>query len=499
MQTNSRRLVKNTIFSLLARGAELGAGFITIILAARYLGIEIFGEYAFIRAIVFMLAPMINFGIERILIRDISIRKSRASVLVCSGLALNLSVGISLCIIAIIVSHIFRETAFFPISVFAIAIIAQMLQVMTKTISSVYVAYEKIYFDLIATIISRSLIIILFIIIAYCDMNGKYFFHAFAFANATAFIFSIIILEMKFIRPVWSINSGLIAYLIKQSFPIAVAVFMIQGYNNIFVFFLKLLRDTIEVSLFQAPQRIIQQCLVLPRSFLFAYVPTLSRMAQEGQSLSTLRDTYRRMVKYIFIFTLPASVFVTAFADEFVFLAFGSDFSKAAAPLKILIWAINLLFINMLLDFILTSMRKQNILIVSNGLCLAVSSALGFIFVQKYGYFGACWATLLSYVILVITNFYFVSKHLGLIPVHLIVLKPILCCSVLGAILLEYSDNIHMVILIITGLLIYTVLLFLMRTFTHEELSFLKHGVIIKLKRRLNGLFCFPEKNNKRR
>lgn len=475
-------IIKNSLFSLIARGAELAAGFVTIILAARYLGIEAFGEFAFTRAIVFVLAPLINFGVLRILIRDISVEKSQASDLVCSGLVLNLLIGIPLSIVAIIVPHLFYESAFFPISVFAIAIIAQLLQVMTRTVSSVFIAYEKISFDLIATIISRSLIIIFFIIVVYFDMNGISFFYALAIANAVAFIVSIIIMLLKFIRPVWSINSGLIAYLIKQSFPVAVATFMTQGYNNIFVFFLKLLRDSVEVSLFQAPHRIIQQCLLIPLSFFFAYVPTLSRMAREGQSLTALQDAYCRILKYIFILTLPASLFVTAFADQLILLAFGPDFSKAAVPLQILIWAINLLFINMLLDFILTSMRKQNLLTVSNGLCLAVSSSLGFILVQKYGYFGACWATLLSYVILVVCNFYFVSKHLGLIPVHRIAIKPILCCSVLGAILFGYSDRINMIILILTGLLIYTALLFFVKTFTKEELSLFKHAFTWKLK-----------------
>lgn len=482
MQTNTRRVTTNTIFSLLARGTELAAGLITVILAARYLGVEAFGEFAFIRAIVFVLAPLINFGVLRILIRDISVEKSKTSDFVCSGLVLNLLIGISLSIIATIVSYIFYESAFFPIFVFTIAIIGQLLRVMTKTVSSVFIAYEKISFDLIATIISRSLIVIFFIIIVYFNMHGIGFFYALAIAEAVAFIVSIIIMQLKFIHPVWSFNCKLIAYLIKQSFPVAVATFMTQSYNNIFVFFLKLLKDTVEVSLFQAPQRIIQQCLMIPRSFFFAYVPTLSRMAREGQSLTALQDAYCRILKYIFILTLPASLFVTAFADQLILLAFGPDFSKAAVPLQILIWAINLLFINILLDFILTSMRKQNLLTVSNGLCLAVSSSLGFILVQKYGYFGACWATLLSYVILVVCNFYFVSKHLGLIPVHRIAVKPILCCSVLGAILFGYSDRINMIILILTGLLIYTALLFFMKTFTKEELSLFKHAFTWKLK-----------------
>ncbi len=477
------KVVKNTIFSLLARGTELGAGFITIILAARYLGIEAFGEYAFIRAMAFVITPLINFGTERILIRDISVDKSQASFLVCSGLVLNLSIGIFVCIIALIASRIFYESQFFPGSTIIVAIIAQMLQVMTKTIGAVFVAREKIVFDLMATIISRSLIILFFILVACFNMQGRFFFHAFAFANGAGFIFSVIMLKIKFAGSLWAISFSLTGYVIRQSFPLALATFMIQGYDNIFVFYIRLLRDIVEVSIYQAPQRIIQQCLMVPRSFFFAYIPTLSRMAKKGQPILTLLNTYHTIFKYIVIFTLPVSVFATVFADRFIFIFFGPEFADAAYCLQILIWAINLLFINMLMDFLMTSMRKQNFLIVSNALCLTTSSTIGYVLVQEFGYFGACWATLLSYVVLIACNFYFVSKYLGLIPVHRIAIKPVLCCMALAGFLFEYSDNINIITLIILGSIIYIGLLFLFKTFTHKELNSLKYGFIIKFKK----------------
>ena len=390
-------------------------------------------------------------------------------------------------------SRLFYESAFFPFSVFNVAITAHLLGVMTKTVNSAFIAYEKNYFDLITTIISSFLIIILVSSIVFFDMTGVFFFYAFALANLMGFIVSIII-KQKFISPIWIINFRLIAYLIKQSFPIAITTFMTQGYNNIFVFFLKLLRDTAEVSLFQAPQRIIQQCHMIPRALLLAYAPTLSRLARDGQSFVALQNATCMILKYIFIFTLPVSLFITTFADQFILLAFGPDFFKAAVPLQILVWAINLLFVNILLDFILTSMRKQNLLTISNGLCLAVSSSIGFVLVFKCGYLGACWATLLSFVVLAVCNFYFVSKHLGLIPVHRIVIKPVLCCMVLGAILFEYSDKINIIIVIVLSLTIYTGLLFLFRTFTCEELNFLRHGITVKLKGPLELLVHFINK-----
>ncbi|SLM30396.1 membrane hypothetical protein [Desulfamplus magnetovallimortis] len=470
---SKKTILLNSFFSLTARLSELLAGFVTIILAARFFGVEGFGEFAFIRAVCFILAPVITFGVFPILVREISVDRNQSLNFFCAGLVVNLIVGIPLCLILFIVPHFFYEAGIFPKSVFLVAIAAQLFEVMTKTASSVFIAYEKIQFDLINVIISRVLIILLIIAVVWFEMPGICMFYVFAVANLVAFIISVVIVN-RLIRSVSHLNLSLIIYLVRQAFPIAIATFMTQGYNNIFVFLLKLLRDSAEVSFFQAPQRLIQPCLMIPRSLFLAYVPTLSRMAMDCHSLTLLSSVNCRILKYIFVFTLPVSLFVTAFAEQFIILAFGLDFVRATVALKILIWSINLLFVNILFDFVLTSMKKQNLLMISNALCLAASSSIGFVLVWRYGYQGACWATLLSYAVLVCSNFYFVSRDLGVIPVHRIVIKPLFASGVFAAILFLGLDEINGVILILICSVIYFTILFLLQAFTDEELGDLK-------------------------
>jgi len=475
----------NTFFSLLARGTELSSSFLTIILAARYLGVEGFGEFAVVRAISYICTPLISFGTIRILIRDISVDKNKTCELFCSGLAINLIIGLPLIIITIIVPIVTNlEFAYFPARVFAVALIAQLFYAMIKTISSVFIAYEKIYFDFIVIIISGILTIAFVILAVFFNMPGIYFFYGFALANLLAFIISLSLMNLKLVRLVWHTDYQRIKVLFKQSFPITIAIFMTEGYNNIFVFFLKMLRDTVEVSFFQAPQRIIQQSLVIPRSFFFAYVPFLSRMAAQDHPVASLRNACSMILKYIFIFTLPASMIVTAFSDQIIIMAFGPGFANSADALKILIWAINLLFVNVLLDNALTSMRKQNLLIISNGLCLIVGSIAGFVLVREYGYIGACWATLLNYSILASCNFYFVCRYIGTIPMHSIGIKPILCAIIPGMILVKFPQEIHMAVLITGSLTLYAVLLFMVRTFTQEEIQWIKQMASGKFKKR---------------
>lgn len=475
MQTKTSKVYSNTLFSLLARGTELAASFLTIILAARYLGVEAFGEFAFVRAIAYVCTPLISFGTLRILIRDISVDKGKTSPLVCSGLAINLITGLALITIGAVFPVFFSyKPVFFPVYVFSVSMAAQLFMTMLKTISSVFIAYEKIYFDLIVIIFSSLLTILFLWAVVFFKMPGVFFFYALGLANLMGFFVSISLMRLKLVPLVWMTSFKRISDLVIHSFPLMIAIFMTEGYNNIFVFFLKLFRGPAEVSFFQAPQRVIQQSLVVPRSFFFAYVPLLSRMAAQSQPEAPLKRAASVILKYIFILTLPACMGVTVFADHLILAAFGPEFLDSAKALQVLIWAINLLFVNVLLDHILTSTKRQNLLTVSNGLCLVISSVAGFLLICEYGYLGACWATLISYGVLVASNLYFVSRHLGGLPLYRIAAKPVLACIMPGMMLMKFSGEIDGILLIAGGLFSYSALLFLFQTFTKEELRLFK-------------------------
>jgi len=292
-----------------------------------------------------------------------------------------------------------------------------------------------------------------------------------ALANAVGLLLAFSILTHKFVRPKWSIKFEIIIYLLKESYPVAISTLLSQGYTYIYVFLLKAFRDLVQVSLFQVPQRIITPLMLLPRSFLMAFVPTLSRLGANSDSYSSLEYVYRQTLKYILILTLPVCICGSIYAPRIILLLFHENFAGAIASFKILIWAILPLFLNGLLDFLLTSIREQRVLIISNGLCFLMSCTLGLILVRKYGYWGASWASLVSYFGLLIVNFYFTTKYVGFIPIHRIVIRPLLSGSVMCVILMSLVNRVNMVFAVTAGILIYFALLFLFKTFTAIEIE----------------------------
>ena len=482
MEHAASRITKNSTLALIAKASEFAVGAITLILATRYLGLKTFGEYAFLSVIAFTLNPVITWGTLRILIREISIKKDKTSVFLSSGLVLNILLAIVVLVIASIIIFAFHLMSKNSIIAFYLALLSQIIMVMTKTIDTVFIAYEKMIYSFLVTFSSRIVSIIFFLMVIYYDMGIIGLFMALVAANTVGLFSAFLISTYKFVKPQWNINIRYLNYLFKESFPVAISTFMYQGYTNINVFLLKIFQDIVQISLFQAPQRIIAPLFLLPSSFMLAFVPTLSRLGSNNGSYSDLQYAYHKTMKYILIFTLPFTICGTILAPWIVLLLFGKEFSEASATFQILIWTIIPLFANVLLSFILTSIREQKVLIISGIICFIANGVLGLILVPKYGSIGASIGSLFSYVVLFGVNFYYVSKKLEFIPLHRIALQPFFAGSIMYLFIFLLVGKYNMPLLIISAFAVYFGFLFLFKTFTSDEIELFKSIIIKKRK-----------------
>ena len=67
---------------------------VSIILIARYLGVEEFGKYAFVRGIGIVVTVIIAWANLMIIIREVAVDRAKASVILTSALVLHITMGI---------------------------------------------------------------------------------------------------------------------------------------------------------------------------------------------------------------------------------------------------------------------------------------------------------------------------------------------------------------------------------------------------------------------
>jgi O-antigen/teichoic acid export membrane protein len=482
MRQGANRIAKNSVFSIIARLSEGLAGIITIILATRYLGVSNFGEYAYIRVIAFALSSIIAFGSIKILIREIAVKKEQAPAYIMSGLILSWLMTIIAGAIAALIAFA-SHLSYTTILALYIALLSQVLLVMTNILGTVFIADEKMIYDAATSIIARLLTIIFFFIVVYYKLGLMGFFVALLLANALGLFLVFLILYYKFFKLKWGFNIQNLIYIFKEAFPLALSSFLYQGYTYINVFQLKMFCDLVQVSLFQAPQRIIAPLLMVPTSFLYAAVPTLSRLAHSFDTHSSLQYAYRKMLKYIIIISIPISIYGTIDALRLVSILFGKQFSAAAISFQLLVWAIMPIFVNSLLGFLLTSMKKQRAFMISNIICLIANLAAGFILVPHYGHSGASLAFLISSFVFLMVNFYYISKYLEVVPLHRMALQPLVAGAVMFIFLFLLANKFNMAMSGISAFLIYFGVLYISGTFTPDEIELFKSAIPARFKK----------------
>ncbi|MBI4709559.1 MAG: oligosaccharide flippase family protein [Nitrospirae bacterium] len=133
-----------------------------------------------------------------------------------SGLHLNWLMSIAVSLIAVIVIFYFNLTSKNAVICLYIALLGQILKSMKNTIDSVFIAYEKMIYIFITTIINKVLYVAFLVLAIYYDTGIIGLFSSIAIANGAAFIFTLTVSSIKFAKPQWNINFRQIKNLPEQ-------------------------------------------------------------------------------------------------------------------------------------------------------------------------------------------------------------------------------------------------------------------------------------------
>jgi O-antigen/teichoic acid export membrane protein len=165
---------------------------------------------------------------------------------------------------------------------------------------------------------------------------------------------------------------------------------------------------------------------------------------------------------------------VTVLSDKIILLLYGSEFVKAADTLRILIWTMVFFPIANILGNGLIASHHQKIDLLVNSLGAVFNIALNAVLIPKYGPLGASIATVSSILFFLVIQNLFVFKKLFIIPYMKILPKPLLAAfTMITSIFLLKNWNFYMSITI--GFILYGVVLFMIRIFSHDELQLIKH------------------------
>ena len=261
---------------------------------------------------------------------------------------------------------------------------------------------------------------------------------------------------------------------IKEALPFGLTGISGMIYTYIDSVMLSLIQGNEVVGWYNAAYRLILVLLFIPNVINLAVFPKMSQYYDSSKN--SLNLIYERYFKYMIILGIPIGAGITILANKIILLIFGTGYLQSVIALQILIWTIVFTFAGAAFVQLLQSINKQLIITKISGFCVIVNIILNLVLISKFSYIGASYATVITEIILV-GYIIFASYKQGYGIEYGIVISDlfkVILATLIMSTFIWYFENLNLLLLIITGTLLYFVSLYIVKGIDEIDINLLK-------------------------
>lgn len=403
-----KRVGKNLVSLLSVRVFDVVYTFVVMAILARYFGPRLYGDYAFVMALVFVYLPIINFGVTPIMVRELSVHPDRRQEIFGAGLAFRLLLASVAVLGTVVVLPLVSLSHRLAIAL-VICLLSELCLLGVRICAEIFITFEKMELETYLTMANRVLALILLLTIAYFDLGFLAVFIAFATINGVALTVALLIVRAKFLRPrlVW--DGHLLWFWVKEALPLAISFIFLESFLRVDILMLRVFRDPAEIAYFDVAYKIIYRILLVASVLAIVLSPAMFRLGQSA--MDRFRGLVELGLKILLILVIPITLVAHLLGPHLMVPCFGSKFQPAGQAMAILSWCLLFAFFEPFLTGVLISIKKAWLVPFTNGSILGVNLLLDFLLIPSYGYLGACYANIGAYALWFILSL-IVSHHL---------------------------------------------------------------------------------------
>lgn len=467
--SNTRQtIVKNTfwLFMAEASGRLLKMGL--IIYAARKLGADGWGIFAYAISVASLLMLFSDIGISSLIIRDTIQKKDGYQIFISTALLLKIILLlISIAAVFFIspyISNIEESRTLFPI----IGLIF-LFDAIREVGFAINRALEKMEREMMIKVIMNSIILVLGIIL----VSVKPLPIAVAIAYATgsgigAFLISIII-KNHILELITKTNLKTLKLVLKTALPFAIITLMGSIMANTDIYMLGIWKTPEDIGMYSVAQRFYQFILIIPSMIASAILPLMSRLANNDND--KFRIVLEKTILVFMIIGIPIAFGGLVLADQIMPLVFGPIYINAIPVLQIFMIMLLTSFPLILLINTTLVYNEQKKLVLANIFGVLMNVILNYLLIPKFGITGAALATLVSSATVTFIVWVKIKKinHFEILPSFKNIFLPVMAMT-LATLALKYL-GIHVLLNITISALIYLAVIFLKEKSLIEEIK----------------------------
>jgi len=440
----ARRVAASTATQVGARVVIGLIGIASIGVLTRYLGAADYGRYTLALAFVSAFGVAADIGLYTILVRELARTPERTGELVGNALTLRaiLWVGASALAAAIAFAVGYEPRVRAAV---ALAALPMGLGLLQAAVQAVFQARLDMLPVAIAEVSGRAAAFALAVLVAVLDLG----FYAVLLAAAGGALASLVLtavfaarrgvdLRPRADRAVWRA-------LVVAALPLGLSLGLTELYFRADQLIISAFRPIEEVGLYGLAFRVVELAATLPGALLASVFPVLA----EGRERGALQAAFDVFV----VLGAPLALGGLVLADDVVLAVAGREFAGAADPLRILLFAIALAFVNGLFGFLLVARDRQRDVLRLNLAALAVNLGLNVALVPSLGIEAAAAVGVLSELVILAGSWRYL-RPLGEWPGWGLLPKAVLAAAVMTAVLWP-ADGLQLAVLVVLAVAVY--------------------------------------------
>lgn len=383
------RVVRGGLIRGVGFGISTALGLATAVLLLRHLGVNDFGRYATVMAILGIVAGITDAGLTAVGSREISVARTaveRAEIL--NNLLLLRVIGASLGVLAAVGFTVVAGYEGVVIAGTAIGGVGVVL-ISAQSMLTVPIWVGLRIVSLTALEVLRNLLTLAGVAVVVLAGAGLLPLFGLQVVVAAVLIPVTIVLARVGVRFARGVRRTVIMQLVRDTLPLAVAFAMSVIYFRVLVVLVSLLSTEEQTGLFGTSFRIFEMLLGLPALILSVALPLLSVAGDEDDS--RLRRGLQSMTEASLLVAALLVVGIVILAEPGIRLIGGDEYLGAVPVLRIQALALLPVFLVQTWQLGLIAGRAQRAMAVANGLALVLVIALGLVFVPSGGAKGAAW------------------------------------------------------------------------------------------------------------
>lgn len=408
----ARRVAASAGWQSAAKVAVALIGVASVAILTRYLGTEQYGAYALGFSFLALFGAVADLGLFSILVRDISREPERTDELVGNGITLRGLLWVLVSLVAVAIAFVLPYETDVRLAI-ALAALPFGIGLINGALLAGLQARLRMAGASGAEVAGRAATFAAAAAVAWLDLGFTAVLLTATLGALVTFGLTLAVARRVFaIRPradlrVW--RSLLVAGL-----PLGLALGINELYLRADQLVISLSRSLEEVGWYGLAFRVVELSATLPGTLLVSLFPVLS--AQVAARDPRVRDTLQRGFDVLVAAGAPLALGGLVLAGPIVAAVAGSAFAGAADPLRILLFAAALMFVNGLLGYALIARDRQRDTLWLNVTALTVNLALTVALVPRYGVVAAAATAVVSEVVILGGALWLVRRHLEIVP-----------------------------------------------------------------------------------